>query len=287
MDTSLLAGLGVAATAATFLNVGKGVQKMKVEVLKKGRRAFDREHRRDLFIWFVGFLMTTVATGLFSYALKLTDKAGLVSATGGLGIVGLVLFARFVLGERFGAREAIGTAGVVLGTVLIGYFDQPVPPDATYPLGRLLVVDAIIAGALGLGCALSWRSGKAHSLTFGATAGMLIAISIVFGDLALLRAGNSFLGQLTNPFPYVAITVGTGALVVTQFAFFRGRAMVVVPTINSFIIAGPPLIEYVVRGTTLAALQLVGLAVIVVGVVILTSAPQADGAAAPAQPRSG
>lgn len=274
MDTSLLAGLGVAATAATLLNVGKGVQKMKVDVLKKGRRAFANENRRDLLIWIVGFLMTSSATGLFSYALKLTDKAGLVSATGGLGIVGLVLFARLVLKERFGLREALGTASVIAGTVLIGVFDSPAALTGEYPVTRLLVVDGIIAAALGLACAVSWKTGRAHSLAFGATAGMLIAISIVFGDLALLRAGDSFLGQLANPFPYVAITVGTIALVITQFAFFRGRAMVVVPTINSFMIAGPPLIEYVVRGTTLAGMQLAGLGVIVAGVVVLTSSSE-------------
>lgn len=271
MDGSALAGLAVAATAATLLNVGKGVQKMKVQVLKKGRAAFHRENRRDLGIWIVGFLMTTCATGLFSLALKLTDKAGLVSAMGGLGIVGLVLFAVLVLRESFGRREAIGIAAVVAGTVVIGLFDRPATPGADYPVTKLIVVAGVVVACMGAGCVYAYKSGKLYSLAFGAMAGTLIAISMLFGDLALLAAGNSFLGQLANPYPYVAITIGTGALVITQIAFFRGRAMVVVPTINSFIIAGPPLLEYVVLGTSLTAAQLTGLGIIVLGVVVLTT----------------
>lgn len=271
MDASLLTGLGVAATASTLLNVGKGVQKMKVHVLKKGRGAFRSENRRDLGIWLLGMLMTGGASGLFSYALKLTDKAGLVSATGGLGIVGLVLFATFVLEERFGVREGFGTAAVVVGTALLGYFDQPSTPPADYPLARLVLVDSGLIAVMALLCWWSWKTNRLHSLIFGATAGLLIAVAIVLADLALLQAGNSFLGQLANPFPYIALAIGGGALVTTQLAFFRGRAMVVVPTINSSMIAGPPLIEYFVLGTRLAAMQLVGLGIIVAGVVVLTT----------------
>lgn len=271
MDTSLLTGLGVAATASTLLNVGKGVQKMKVHVLKKGRAAFHPENRRDLGIWLFGMLMTGVASALFSYALKLTDKAGMVSATGGLGIVGLVLFATFVLDERFGPREGFGAAAVVAGTALLGYFDRPSVPAIDYPLARLIVVDASIVVIMAVLCLWSWKTNRLHSLIFGATAGLLIAVSFVLADLALIQAGNSFFGQLANPFPYIALTIGGGALVTTQLAFFRGRAMVVVPTINSAMIAGPPLIEYLVLGTRLAAMQLVGLGVIVAGVVVLTT----------------
>jgi drug/metabolite transporter (DMT)-like permease len=271
MDRTLLAGLAVAATAATLLNVGKGVQKMKVQVLKKGRRAFQKENRRDLGIWVIGFLMTASASGLYSYALKLTDKAGLVSATSGLGIVGLVIFAALVLKERFGRREQLGTAGVIAGTVLVSVFNQPLPFDPHYPVGRLVMVTGVVVITSIVACALAWRANRLCSLAFGATAGSYIAIAMVFGDLALIEAGNDFIGQLSNPYPYVATAIGLCALAVTQLAFFRGRAMVVVPTINSFMIGGPPLIEYLVLGTALAPMQLVGMAVIVAGVVLLTT----------------
>ena len=271
MESTLVAGITAGAVAATFLNVGKGIQKMKVEVLKKGLKAFNKENKRDLRIWIVGFLMTTAASGFFSYALKLTDKAGIVSAMGGLGIVGLVIFAVLVLKERFGPREQIGTAAVILGTVLISYFNRPIPFDPNYPLARLFTVAGIILGALILLCLFAWKTNKMFSLIFGAAAGTCIGISMILGDLALIWAGNDFIGQLKNPFPYIAIFIGTCALILTQFAFFRGRAMVIVPTINSFLIASPPLIEYIVLGTKLAPMQIVGLGVIVLGVVVLTT----------------
>lgn len=278
MDNTLIAGIALAATAATLLNVGKGIQKMKVEVLKKGRRALQPENRRDFGIWFIGFSMTASASFFFSYSLKLTDKAGIVSATAGLGLVGLVLFAALVLKERFGRREQLGTVAIIAGTVLVGYFNRPVPFDPDYPVVRLFLVGAVIIGLLVALCVLSWRSNRLYSLTFGAMAGSLIAVSMVVADLALIAAGNDFIGQLRNPYPYVAIVLGFGALAVTQLAFFRGRALVVVPTINSFMIAGPPLIEFVVLGTTLALLQLVGFAVVVAGVIVLTTTPESPAA---------
>lgn len=274
MDDSLIIGIALAATASTLLNVGKGVQKLKVQVLKQGRKAFRPEHRRDLGIWFIGFLMTASASGPFSYALKLTDKAGIVSATAGLGLVGLVVFAALVLRERFGRREQLGAAAIVAGTVLVSYFNRPAPFDPDYPITRLFVLVGLLLGGLCLLCVLAYKTNRLYSLTFGATAGTFIAVSFVVADLALIASGNDFLGQLANPYPYVALVLGLFALVITQLAFFRGRAMVVVPTINSFMIAGPPLIEYAVRGTGLAAMQLVGLAVIVAGVIVLTTSPE-------------
>ena len=274
MNPTLIAGIAVAAAGATLLNVGKGVQKMKVDVLKKGRRAFHTENRRDLGIWTAGLLMTASASGLYSYALKLTDKAGLVSATSGLGIVALVIFATLVLKERFGRREQLGTAAVVAGTVLVGAFNQPLPFDPDYPVGKLLVVAGVVVVASVVACVISWKTNRLSSLTFGATAGSYIAIAMIFGDLALIEAGNDFVGQLSNPYPYVALVIGACALGVTQLAFFRGRAMVVVPTINSFMIGGPPALEYVVLDTALGPMQLVGMAVIMAGVVVLTTSPE-------------
>jgi drug/metabolite transporter (DMT)-like permease len=274
MDSALITGIVLAAIAATLLNVGKGVQKMKVDVLKKGRLAFAPDNRRDLSIWMVGFLMTAAASGFFSYALKLTDKAGIVSATAGLGLVALVVFAAVVLRERFGRREQLGTALVITGTVLVSYFNQASSFDATYPVARLFLIGGVALGLLIGLCVFAWKTNRIYSLAFGATAGWLIAVSMVIADLALIESGNDFIGQLSNPYPYIALVVGFGALAITQLAFLRGRAMVVVPTINSVMIAGPPLIEYAVLGTELAPLQLVGLAVVVTGVIVLTTTPE-------------
>ncbi|MBW2523765.1 MAG: EamA family transporter [Deltaproteobacteria bacterium] len=271
MDRTLLTGIALAATAATLLNVGKGIQKMKVEVLKKGRKVLAPENRRDFGIWFIGFLMTASASGFFSYSLKLTDKAGIVSATAGLGLVGLVIFAAVVLKERFGRREQLGALLVIVGTVLVSYFNRAVAFDAAYPVGRLFLVSGGALAALIVTCLLAWKTNRLYSLSFGTLAGWLIAISMVIADLALIKSGNDFIGQLANPYPYVAMVLGFGALSVTQLAFFRGRAMVVVPTINSVMIAGPPLIEYAVLGTALAPMQLAGLAVVVAGVIVLTT----------------
>ncbi|MBW2459172.1 MAG: hypothetical protein JRI68_32040, partial [Deltaproteobacteria bacterium] len=176
---------------------------------------------------------------------------------------------------------------IVVGTVLVSYFNQPVPFDPDYPVRRLLIISGGVVVVTVGACLVAWKTGRLYGFIFGATAGSYIGITMVFGDVALIAAGNDFLGQLSNPYPYVAITIGTCALALTQLAFFRGRALLVVPTINSFMIAGPPVLEYVVVGTALTMMQLVGMAVIVAGVVVLTTAPEgtaAGGQAADSKP---
>ncbi|MDP8254871.1 MAG: EamA family transporter [Candidatus Alcyoniella australis] len=244
---------------------------MKVEVLKQGFKAFRKEHRRDLAGWASGFLLTFAASPLLSYAMKLTDKAGIVSATCGVGIVGLVIFASVVLKERFGKREAIGCLMVLAGTMLMGYFNKPIEIFQGYPIAKLFIVIGIIGSFTLLLCVAAWKTNKLISLTFGATAGLFIGFSLMLADLALIQSGNDFLGQLKNPFPYIALTTGTVALVLTQLAFFRGRAMVIVPTINSIMIASPPILELIVLGTVMSIMQVVGLLVILGGVLVLTT----------------
>ena len=84
------------------------------------------------------------------------------------------------------------------------------------------------------------------------------------------------LGQLKNPYPYVAIVLGTVALAVTQLAFWRSRAMVVVPTINSFVILAPVVFERFVFGTVLRPPQYLAVVAIVAGVILLTATEKQD-----------
>lgn len=267
----LTLGITLAILASLFLNIGKGVQKWKVKVLAHRGAALRPPHRRDLILWIVGILMTTVATGLYSAALKFTDKSSMVSSFNGVGMLGLVAFAWLVLKERIGKQELGGAALVLVGTALMGLFDQPVTDQAISPQG--LALAGGLLGAIFVPLAIfSWVSRRWHGFTFGALAGAMIGVSMVLGDLALVAAGGDMTGQMNTPWPYVALTIGTGALGVTQLAFWRANAMIVVPTTNSFVILTPVFIEWLTSGTVLHLAQYGGLASIVAGVILLTAA---------------
>ena len=270
-ESTLWIGLLMGTLAALCLNLGKGIQKMKVKVLGQGRAMFSPEHRRDFRIWLFGALLTTSATGFFSVALKFTDKSSLVSALNGVGLLGLVFFAWLVLKEPMGIREWVGAGLVVVGTTVMGYMDQPLPQGQSYALASFVHILAILAAIFLPLALLALKKVRLHGLVFGAIVGTLIGIAMILGDMALVKAQGSLLGQLRNPYPYAALFCGASALALTQFAFWRATALAVVPTINSFIILVPVLVEYFTFGTVLQPAQYLAIALIVLGVVLLTT----------------
>lgn len=264
-------GVLLAILASTLLNVGKGVQKWKVAVLGHGRGALAPEHRRDALLWLTGVGMTTLASVGYSAALKLTDKPSTVSALGGLGLIGLVVFAHTVLKERIGRRELAGAALVVVGTAAMGALDVASGPQPDPSMRGLWVSMASIALIYGPLAVWSWRSRKLHGLIFGSLAGTLVGMAMVLGDVALVAAGGDLLGQMAGGWVYLALTVGTCALGLTQLGFWRSSAIVVVPTINSFMILAPLYLQYLVFDIVLEPMQYGAVLIIVAGVVLLTA----------------
>jgi len=277
METGTLwLGLLLGALAAICLNVGKGIQKMKVKVLGRGRAMFSPPHRRDFVIWTIGAITSFSATVLYSLALKYTDKSSLVSSLNGVGLIGLVLFAWLVLKEPMGLREWLGAALVVVGTTAMGYLDQPLPAGQSYSLSRFLYLVVILIAIFGPLALLALRVVRLHGLIFGAIVGTLIGVAMILGDMALVKSQGDFFGQLQNPYSYIAIFCGGSALALTQFAFWRASALAVVPTINSFMILVPVLLEYFTFGTVLRPVQYGAVLIIVAGVVLLTTAPRQE-----------
>ena len=270
VEGSLWLGILFAIIASTNMNVGKAIQKWKVKVFGHGRKMFRRAHRKDLGVWGIGFLLTSSATIFYSLALKFTDKSSMVSSLTGIGLIGLVLFAWLVLKEKVGKQEIGGAALVLLGTAIMGLFESSPEAQEPYLLG-FLICGGIILVLLVPPVFWSWRTRRYHGLTFGALAGALLGIAVILGDFALLSAENSFFGQLRYPYPYFAVFSGTIAIVVTQLAFWRGAAMVVVPTINSVMILSPVVLEYFAFGTVLSPVSYLGIVAIVAGVVFLTA----------------
>lgn len=269
MENMLWLGILLAILASICLNVGKGVQKWKVKIWGKGRAMFQKENIGDFRIWMIGFFLTAAAAPIYSAALKFTDKSSMVSSLNGVGMIGLVIFAWLVLHEKIGWQEIGGAALVLFGTALMNWFDKPIAQDA-FTVGRFAVSGLSLLAVFGLLAAFSWKTDRLYGFSFGAIPGILIGGAMILGDMALVEAGGDMLGQLKTPYPWIAMIAAIGALTVTQLAFWRARAMVVVPTINSFVILAPVVMEYFTFGTVLQPVQYAAIALIVAGVVLLT-----------------
>jgi hypothetical protein len=286
MNPTFLFGLLLGMVAALMLNLGKGVQKQKVHVFLEGRKMFRAPHRRDLGIWLFGMALTTTAALPYSLALRFSESPSAISAMTGIGLVGLAIYAIKAIGEKASRTDALGVGLVVLGTSALGYMGSSQQPLAREFDDRSLVV--VLAVVFGLAAATAiggWVLRRIHGVAFGLAAGLILGTTVFLGDAALVRAGGDFFGQFSNPYPYVALGVGPVALIVTQLGFLRGRALEVVPAVSSAMIVTPLGLERVVYGTVPGALQLGVVAVIVVGVVLLSLG--AAGAAAAGKNRKG
>lgn len=271
MNLSFLLGLFLGMVAALMLNVGKGVQKQKVHVFLEGRGMFRRPHRRDMAIWLLGVALTGTASVPYSLALRFSESPSTISAMTGIGLIGVAFYAVKVIGERLTWLDGVGIALVVIGTSALGYLGSHQEVQDRSFDDRSLVVSFLLLGGLAVTLALAgWFLRRIHGVAFGIAAGVLLGATLFLGDAALVRAGGDFFGQFNNPYPYVALGVALLALITTQLGFLRGRALEVVPAVNSAMIVTPPLLEGWIYGVLPEATQIFLVAVIVVGVVLLS-----------------
>jgi len=272
MNIEFIFGVLLGILAALLLNIGKGVQKLKVRVFLQGRRMFSKEHRRDLAIWILGFLMTASAAVPYSIGLMLSKSPSTVSAMTGVGLIGLSIFAVLVIGEKLRPRDWLGILLVVIGTSILACLGAGKEAQAKQFLDRSLVitVSALVLAAA-VACVTAFRLRKLHGMTFGLAAGLSIGLAIFIADAGLVRSGDSLSGQFSTPYPYIAILFAATATAVTQVGFLRGRAVEVVPSVNAAIILTPLILEGIIYSHLPPLGILAFVAVVVAGVLLLST----------------
>ena len=271
MNGLFLLGVLMGMIAALMLNIGKGIQKQKVHVFLHGRKMFASPHRKDLGGWLVGLMLTAAAAVPFSFGMKFTQSPSTISAMTGVGLIGLTLYEIRVIGEKITVRDAWGIGLVVLGTSVIAYAGSGKETALRIFDDVLLIrtVAIVVTFAL-LTCVAAIRFRRIHGVAFGATAGFLLGLALFFADAALVRSNGSLWSQFSNPYPYIAVLFAVLTTITTQLGFLRGRALEVVPALNSSAILTPLFFEASIYKVVPQAFGLVVIAVILVGVVLIS-----------------
>lgn len=271
MENGLIIALLVGCSASIVMNVGKGIQKLKVQVLKKGKKVLSPENRRDFLIWCVGMTMTAGAGLLFTKALDMTDKPSVVSSLNGIGLIALSIFSLFVLKEKVGLREWGAVLMIIIGTAIFQLFNTA-GGEQHYTLRTLLlsfVACIVVYAAL---VVITTKIKKGQAFVFAAIAGTFLAYMVIMFDIASVSAGGKgFINILMTPYFITGFFMGNGAFVFTNLAFFHGSGIVIVPTVNSFLIVVPMILEVFIFGVILAPIQVLGVVFIVAGVILLTT----------------
>lgn len=282
MSGTIIGGALLGALAAVMLNVGKGVQKQKVQVLLRGWSMFGRAHRGDLSIWLLGVAMTAGAAVPYAAGIRLSGSPSLIGAMTGVGLIGLAVFAVRVIGERFTRRDAFGMVLVIVGTSALSALGASAGVERPVLVGGELTSGLVTFAVLGIaGIALGWASRRFAGLAFGAVAGGCIGTSFVLADAAFNVGGDAVAAALTTPQAVGAIGLMLGALIITQFGFFRGRALVVVPAVAVGSIVTPLIFEGAAYGRVPGTLQILLVLMLVAGVISLATGAAGKAAVLP------
>jgi len=278
MDVNVIIGVSLALLGAVCLNIGKGVEKMKVQVFTKGWDMFRQPHVRDLGIWCTGVLMT-LSFGVFQWlAMRFVNNPSLITAMNGFGLVALVLFAVKVIGERINAREIASILLIMTATFFMTYYQAPTTEMRDFNLAALLVGTMIPIALFGALSAYALVSRKLHGFAWGALSGSCNAIPSLLLKVSWVVVGTqaSIFEQLRHPYLYLALLVGIVATATTQVGFWRDRAIIVVPTFISFNMIVPAIAEYFIFGVRLHHMQFAAMGGIILGVILLSlSTPEA------------
>jgi len=270
MDSNFITALIMGCCATISMNLGKGIQKMKVVVWKTWPRVLAPENRNNFLIWCAGMMMTAGAGILFTEALNKTDKSSIIASLNGIGLIALAFFSMSVLKEKVGGREWGAIGLIIIGTAVVQYFNAPNALGQDYEPSSLIVTLGVCIGVFAVMVIGTRILNKGRAFVFAAIAGTFLGLMVILFDIAGVVGGDG-MGKYLNFYWLTGFMCGNGAFVFTNMAFFSGSATMVVPTVNSFMIIMPMLFEYLIFGVSLRPIQYAGAAVIVAGVVILTT----------------
>jgi len=263
----------LAFVGSSVLNISQAGQKLGLALMRRNRL-------RGGLLWTGSLLGTSVAALIGWYAVSI-GSASLVGAMMGSGLASLTVFSALVLKEKIRGREIIGIALLVGSGVLIGLFHRQRP--AVEPsLLRLF----LFLGSLSFAASLSWLAARRRSRIVGPIiagfAGALGGFVPLFQKAASSATGRglSFLAEVleeghwalavAGPFTLLWVALSAASMVVIQFAYRHDRTVRLIPYFTSCSILVPVIGGVLGLGERLHALQWVGVALILAGLLLLT-----------------
>ncbi len=269
----------LALVGNSVLNIAQAGQKLGLALMA-------RSPRRGALLW-VGSLLGTSVAALIGWVAVSTGSVALVGAMAGSGLGSLALFSFLVLKEKIRARELAGIALMAGASVLIGLFQRELA-IAEPSLRRLFPYLACLCAA----ALLAWLALRRRSRFVGPViagfAGVLGGFVPLFQKVSSSAAGRgaSFIAAalkkehwasaVTNPFTLLWILLSIASMAVIQFAYRHERAVRLIPYFTSCSILVPVFGGVLVFQEKLQALQWVGVALILTGLLLLTAPAARD-----------
>ncbi len=264
------------AIAVSF--VGYSVRNISQACQKIGLTLWSKNRLKGSVIWILGTLGTTGSLFIIMYAVSIGNVA-LVGAMAGSGLVSLSVFSWLVMKEEIGGREIIGISLILIAAVLLGMFrrDDSAGPILIY---ALFLTFFVVVLTYSLACLVFKKNPRVIGLVIAGLSGCLMGFVTQFQKVSLSEIGRAsalfpvdsgFVRVASNPYTLIWIFLSMAALVILQFAYKRDRAIRLIPAFTANYLFIPVVGGIICFGERLHPLQWVGVALILIGVIVITS----------------
>ena len=267
-----LIAMAVGVLGTSTIHLSKGV--MRLGLLRL--RAPDANKRRASVVYTAGILMNFTNPFWVILANRFAPTVFYTSMYG-LGLLSLVLFSRYKLNEKLQGSQYAGILVIIVGTLLVGFGNLMGGKPSLYGANSgFLITVAILWLVLTPVLAVLLRRGAVglQELYFGLAAGGLAALEAMVKGVSQAGAvSNTFLPQSAFAWWLFAASFlgAAGAFGMIQWSYLRHCRASMMGSIYDVAYVAMPLLltAAIVDGAGLGVLKLVGVAVLVVGVLMV------------------
>lgn len=292
---TIILSIFLAILAYSMLNIGMALEKKgAAELPFIEKQSFFQNIRNFLKNkpWLIGFILTNVQWIFFLVALEY-GSLSLVTPMMGVGLVVLVIFSYFYLKENISKLEIFGIIFIIIGVVILGATN---PNEETlYTLDEMIeklsslesIIFFVVFTILSL-LLISFSILKKFSyadIAFGFSGGIFSGLGVIFSKafmsgLDFTDFSNTFLTSIASwewwIFLLILIIFNIVSMILPLVGFQRGKAIIVTPIFAILGLITPVLggiiifSEWSTIGTGFIIAKAIALAVIIVGVTILS-----------------
>ncbi|MFO7781253.1 MAG: hypothetical protein R6W94_06445 [Spirochaetia bacterium] len=267
-----LIAMAVGVLGTSTIHLSKGV--MRLGLLRL--RAPETNKRRASIIYTAGILMNFTNPFWVILANRFAPTVFYTSMYG-LGLLSLVLFSRYKLNEKLQGSQYAGILVIIAGTLLVGFGNLMGGTPSLYGANSgFLITVAILWLVLTPVFAVLLRRGAVglQEIYFGLAAGGLAALEAMVKGVSQAGAvSNTFLPQTTFAWWLFAASFlgAAGAFGMIQWSYLRHCRASMMGSIYDVAYVAMPLLltAAIVDGAGLGVWKLAGLAVLIVGVLMV------------------
>lgn len=262
-NSDLIFGILFGILAYIVLYLGKGLQKSGIEGLKKDK-TIKSKHSGT---WILGTILTS--SFMFIQWIPLTifnTPANLIVALEGIGLITLLIYSFKVLKEPLSRIQIYGAIFIIVGIIIMNIWSQPTYElelaDFNQKIFWIVFVSVLIPEFM-LILISKIKKSKILGIFLALNAGSFMAFQTISKRLTDIN-------EITLFFTALTLITAIFTLLMTQIAFSKANANIVVPIFTSTSIILTTILGILSISEVVDNLKILGIVGILIGVVMVT-----------------